>query len=113
MVLAEDANPDNLVNFALELDEVANKGTGLEGSSWKSRLEETVAPAIVQEMAVRRMQMVFRAKRSVNAVRFARMVSTVGTSPTEKPGDGGTTNIASDATAEDCNLNRGDMPAAG
>merc|ERR1719502_2593473 len=48
LVLAEDNNPDNLVNFALELDEVANKG-GAAG--WKNRLEGTVAPAIVQEMA--------------------------------------------------------------
>merc|ERR1719440_58019 len=61
LVLAEDANPDNLVNFALELDEVANKGSG-DGGSWKLKLNNTVAPAIVQEMAVRRMQTVFRAK---------------------------------------------------
>merc|ERR1711988_740297 len=74
LVLAEDNNPENLVNFALELDEVANKGEA-DGNSWRQRLQETVAPAIVQEMAVRRMQTVFRAKKSVNTVRFAKMVS--------------------------------------
>lgn len=102
LVLAEDNNPDNLMSFALELDEVANKGTdGGSTNDWKAKMEEQVAPAIVQEMAVRRMQQVFRLKRAGNAVRFAKMVSDEAErSHKESPSD---TNI----------LNRGDMPAAG
>merc|ERR1719171_2377255 len=57
LVLAEDVSPDNLMTFASELDEVNNKGSGTDANSWKNKLEENVAPAIVQEMAVRRMQM--------------------------------------------------------
>jgi hypothetical protein len=109
LVLAEDANPDNLVNFALELDEVANKGSGTDANSWKNKLEENVAPAIVQEMAVRRMQMVFRAKRSVHAIKFAKMVTDADASNIKEP-----TNTSTVVDEEsDNNLNRGDMPAAG
>jgi hypothetical protein len=109
LVLAEDNNPDNLVNFALELDEVANKGG--EGGGWKNRLEGTVAPAIVQEMAVRRMQTVFRAKRSVNAVRFAKTLM-AGEEKKEREEDSHA-NLANEAPKSDRGLNRGDMPAAG
>jgi hypothetical protein len=111
LVLAEnlvDKNPDDLRAFALELDEVANGG---DGGTWKSVLESEVAPAIVKEMAVRRMQMVFRAKRSVNAVRFAKelMVSTDGKKTT-----GATdANHGDEESPDESILNRGDMPAAG
>jgi hypothetical protein len=116
LVLAEDNNPENLVNFALELDEVANKDGDSDALSWKERLENTVAPAIVQEMAVRRMQTVFRAKRSVNAVRFAKMVQDAPNAGSDekkdmKEDDSGA-NLANDTSQEDL-LNRGDMPAAG
>jgi hypothetical protein len=109
LVLAEDNNPENLVNFALELDEVANQGEGGEGGTWKTRMESTVAPAIVQEMAVRRMQTVFRAKRAVNAVKFAKMVSDEAN---RKHKDDA--NLADEASQDALlMMNRGDMPAAG
>jgi hypothetical protein len=107
LVLAQDNNPDSLANFALELDEVANKGSSGEIGSWTSRLNSTVAPAIVQEMAVRRMQTVFRAKRSVNAIKFAKMVSE------KQMEDDSHDNLDADGPSNDQAMNRGDMPAAG
>merc|ERR1712193_3043 len=87
------------------------EGKSDTGTSLRAMMSRDVLPTIVQEMAVRRMQTVFRAKRAVTVFRSASKQALEA-----EQGDG----EAEDREAgeaewppDDGILNRGDMPAAG
>jgi len=118
MILAEGKSnlnePEDFRDFAAELDDAnktVQKGESDTGTSLRAMMSRDVLPTIVQEMAVRRMQTVFRAKRAVTVFRSASKQALEA-----DQGDG----EAEDREAgeaewppDDGVLNRGDMPAAG
>jgi hypothetical protein len=117
LVLAEerDSAEGTLRDFAAELDDAnktVHKGQGVSEETMTSRLDNVVAPAIVQELAVRRMQTVFRAKR-VNSVVQATVRLAKAASRDGADNIGGEAGLADEVPPNNATVNRGDMPAAG